>query len=205
MEEIKETIATYEKIASNYFESHSDVSEIKEIVNFFLKNLKGKRVLDVGCGPGRDTRYFSEMGLKVVGMDLTRSFLRIGLKHAPKARFVLMDMQKLAFKEKVFDGIWACASFLHLPKKEAKNALFEFKRVLRGGGLLYISVKEGKGEHFIEKERYKGGKKFVAFYSKDEFEKLIGSCGFKLFRTLIERKGETTWINLFARKARAGI
>lgn len=164
------TIQTYEATAEDYYRTRFDINEIKDIADFFLQNLKGKKILDIGCGPGRDAKYFSEHGLEVTGIDLTTNFLKIAFQNVPNAKFLQMDMRALDFPENSFDGIWACASFLHVPKKDAKNTLFGFRKILNPAGLMYISVKAGTDEKLIQKEEYNGRTKFFAFYSEDELK-----------------------------------
>ena len=196
---VSKTIRTYEETAEDFYKDHSDISEIKNIADFFIKNLKGKKILDVGCGPGRDAKYFSEKGLDITGIDLTKKFIEMASKNAPKARFIRMDMRKIDFSPNTFDGIWSCASFLHLPKSEAKSTLREFRRILKPRALLYISIKEGDKEKFVKKDEYKGYTKLFAFYSKKELKNLIKSSKFNILKIIINRKKDV-WINVFAIK-----
>lgn len=195
------TIKTYEKIADDYYKDHFDINDIKSIADFFIKRLKGQKILDIGCGPGRDAKYFSEHNLQVTGIDLTSNFLKIASLNAPNAKFIQMDMRNLDFSENSFDGIWASASFLHVPKKDAKNTLLGFKKVLKPMGIIYLSVKQGDGEKFIQKDSYKENEKFFVFYTEKEFRLLVKSCNFKLIKVLIN-KHKDTWINIFARKVK---
>jgi len=196
MDKIKKTIKTYEQIANSYEERYKDINLIKHLIDFFIQNLKGKKVLDIGCGPGRDAEYLSKYGLNVKGIDLTPSFIQMASKNVPKAKFILMYMRKLEFSRNSFDGIWACASFLHIPKAEAKKTLLGFRKVLKPEGILGISVKEGLGEKFKE---YKDKKRFISFYTQKEFKNLVESCNFKIIKTGKEKK-EDTWLHVFATK-----
>ena len=196
---VAKTIEAYEKLAKDYCRTHFDINVIKNIADFFIKNLKGQKILDIGCGPGRDAKYFSEHGLKVTGIDLSSNFVKMASQNVPNAKFMQMDMRTLDFPENSFDGIWACASFLHVPKEDAKNTLLGFRKILKPAGLIYLSVKQGNEEKFVEKDEYKGRTKFFAFYSQDEFKNLIESCNFKIVKVLIDEKKDT-WINVFATK-----
>jgi len=196
---VVKTIQTYEELAEDYYKTHFDIDEIKNIADFFIQNLKGQKILDIGCGPGRDAKYFSEHGLEVTGIDLTSNFVKLASQNVPNAKFIKMDMRNLDFPKNTFDGIWVCASFLHIPKSEVKNTLLGFRRILKPNGLLYISVKQGTGEKFIEKEEYRGKIKFFAFYTEDKFKNLIESCNFKILKVIIDKKKDT-WINVFATK-----
>lgn len=102
---VKTTIQTYENLAKDYSRTHLDIREIKKVADFFITYLKGPKVLDVGCGPGRDAKYFSEHGLEVVGIDLAKSFIKIASQNAPQATFLKMDMRNLEFGKETFDGI----------------------------------------------------------------------------------------------------
>ena len=196
---VAKTIKTYEELAEDYYKTHFDINEIKTIADFFIQNLKGQKILDIGCGPGRDAKYFSEHDLEVTGIDLTSNFVKMASQNVPNAKFIQMDMRNLDFPENSFDGIWACASFLHVPKEDAKNTLLGFRKILKPAGLIYLSVKQGNEEKFVEKDEYKGRTKFFAFYTQDEFKNLIEFCNFKIVKVLIDEKKDT-WINVFATK-----
>ncbi|MBD3360356.1 methyltransferase domain-containing protein [Candidatus Peregrinibacteria bacterium] len=196
---VAKTIKTYEELAEDYYKTHFDINEIKNIADFFIQNLKGQKILDIGCGPGRDAKYFSEHNLEVTGIDLTSNFVKMASQNVPNAKFIQKDMRSLDFPENSFDGIWACASFLHVPKEDAKNTLLGFRKILKPAGLIYLSVKQGNEEKFVEKDEYKGRTKFFAFYAQDEFKNLIESCNLKIVKVLIDNKKDT-WINVFATK-----
>lgn len=196
---VEKTRLTYEEIAHDFCNIHSDIAEVRDMADVFLLNLNGKKILDIGCGPGRDARYFSEKGLDVTGIDLAKNFVVIASKNAPHAKIIQMDMRYLDFPENTFDGIWASASLLHIPKSEAKATLGGFARVIKPGGTLFISVKEGNGEGFVETPEYPNHKRYFAFWNAEEFKKLLESRGFKIQKTIIKKK-KYMWISVFATK-----
>lgn len=205
---ISETIATYERTADQYAAaSIFDWRKVRPLADFFIAKIPGGRMLEIGCGPGRDAKYFSERGLTVTAIDLTARFVEMARQLAPKAEVLRMDMRKLKFPARSFDGIWAMASFLHVPKKEGRKTLLGFRRVIKANGLLFISVKLGRGEEAISKKRYGGGVrklggiKFFAYYSKPELLRLLRSCGFKVFKTTQgSNRYNDTFIEIFATK-----
>jgi len=69
--------------------------------------------------------------------------------------------------------------------------------VLKSDGLLYLCVKQGDTEKFVQKNEYKGHTKFFSFYNQEEFNTLIESCGFKVVKLWVDEKKDT-WINIFA-------
>ncbi len=111
-----------------------------------------------------------------------------------------MDMRKLEFKPETFNGLWACVSLLHIPKKECLKTLQGFNRVLKKNGLLYVSVKKGEGEKMIAKDYFKNNeKKFFAFYTENEITELTRKAGFKIISVTITEKKDS-YINIFAEK-----
>jgi ubiquinone/menaquinone biosynthesis C-methylase UbiE len=192
MDVVKRTIDAYEELAEEYSKTRPGVDAIKEVLDFFIDNLKGKEILEIGCGPGRDAKYLSEHNLDITGIDLTSNFIEMASQNVPEAKFIQMDMRYLEFPENNFDGIWSCAAFLHIPKNEAKDTLLGFRRVLKHNGLLYLSVKQGEGEYFV-------GDRFFSFYAQDELKDLLESCNLEVVKTLIEEKKDT-WITMYAVK-----
>ena len=162
--------------------------------------LPGNKILDVGCGAGRDAKYFIQHGYDVTGVDLCPELLKIAREKAPKARFEEADLSDLAFPSKEFDGIWSCASFLHIPKYDANLAIQGFLRVLKPQGILYISTKEGKGEKLVEATKYGSDKKRLEiYYSQSELEPILSILGFDILESIVGQKGDN-WLSILARK-----
>ena len=131
---IAETIETTDFLASRYFETHSSTYNVSVHLSDFVAKLPANaKILDVGCGPGRDARYFCDKGARVTGIDLSSETLKIARSTAPDAHFVIMDMRSLDLVSTSFDGIWCCASLYHLPKVFVNTTLTEFYRVLKPG------------------------------------------------------------------------
>ncbi len=191
------TISTYDKIAHKYAEKHitADESFIRKYSEF-LKLCKGKKILDVGCGPGRDTQYFMEKGCDVIGVDRSKGMLAEARKRFTEGDFRKMDMKELEFDSGHFDGLWANASLLHIKRSEVGKVLTEFRRVLRKGGVIFISLKEGFGDEI--KVYPDGTKRFFSYYSKGEFEKLVEK-DFNLIDSYTNTGNDgDVWINIFA-------
>ncbi|MBI3260862.1 methyltransferase domain-containing protein [Candidatus Berkelbacteria bacterium] len=198
---VKETIQTYEKTAEDYYNNSENLSNVRPLLDYFIVHIPGNNVLEIGCGPGRDANYLSEHGLTVTGIDLSEHFIAMAQRNAPRATFQLMDMRKLMFANKTFDGLWIMASFLHIPKQEAPATLRGFARLLKLGGLMYISVKSGNGEQRVKKKRYGGGIKFFALYNPVELTALIRAAGFTIVKEqLDENRFKDPFINVFATK-----
>ncbi|MFA5333541.1 MAG: methyltransferase domain-containing protein [Candidatus Nanoarchaeia archaeon] len=195
---LKETIQTYEGYANAYDNKWGNYTGLELIADNFISYLKGKKVIDIGCGPGRDSKYLSNKGFELTGIDLTNNFLKIAKNKVPAANFYRMDMRQLSFRNESFDGIWCNGAFLHIPKDENRLTMQEFYRILNSQGVMYLSVKIGNGEKIVEKDYWKGRKLFV-YYSENEIMDLLKNTGFEIIKTLIRHQNED-WINIFARK-----
>ena len=135
----RETLSYYEENAESYANSTRNV-EMKDIREKFTSLLNpSSYILDFGCGSGRDTKAFINQGFKV------SAFTGIKIEH------ILFQ----EFKEnKIYDGIWACSSLLHLTYEELKVVFRNLKGSLKKDGILYISFKYGTKDVFVGKRYY---------------------------------------------------
>lgn len=114
----------------------------------FLKYLPAKgKILDIGFGSGRDIIYFKSLGYNVEGIDTSFEFV----KNMKNREFdvSLMSVTKLNFKN-TYDGLWACASLLHIKREELEETILRCINSLKDNGILYCSFKYGNKE--IEKD-----------------------------------------------------
>lgn len=195
------TVATYERVAPEYRERHADRSVIADAVERFLGALDGTdsdRVLDVGCGPGWESATFREHGLDVTAIDLSRSFLDATGEIAPGASRARMDMRALGFAANAFDGLWSCASFLHVPHADAGGTLGEFRRVLRPDGVLFCAVARGEGVRTSESEAYgERDERRFTLYTPAELRERAIAAGFVVEE--LREGGDGEWLHLLAR------
>ena len=114
-------------------------------------NLLKGRILDFGCGSGRDTRAFLDLGYSVEATDGSEELC------VRASEYTGIPVKKLFFQDldakEQYDGIWACASILHLPKQELYDVFRKMIRALKENGILYTSFKYGTFEGY-RKERY---------------------------------------------------
>ncbi len=103
------------------------------------------RIIDIGCGAGRDMAWLEAQGAVVIGIDLSPGMLAQARSRV-RGDLMRMDMRRLDFPTGHFQGAWCMASLLHLPKHEALGVLGEIRRVLVPGGVLHLSLQEGDGE-----------------------------------------------------------
>lgn len=201
--DIKET---YNKIAEDWDREHtSDTWWISGTDKFISLFKKDDLILDIGCGAGWKTKYLTERGLKVIGMDISENMLRLAKKRNPSSEFIIGDMRKEIKTNKKFDGIFAQASLLHISKKDLANTLKNILKVLKKNGFLYIAVKELRGREKEEKiiEREASGKKYKMFFSyfkKEELEKYLRDLKMKIIWSEIIKCERRNWIQVIAKK-----
>lgn len=111
-----------------------------EVARFAALVPAGGRVLDVGCGPGRDLARFRAAGLAPLGVDLSPAFAAMASTHAP---VVVADVRALPLADRCVDGVWACASLVHLDHAGTAAALVELRRGARAGSPMFVAVKSG--------------------------------------------------------------
>ena len=125
--------------------------EVKRYADYFLRKLKGKKILDLGCGTGSHLQYFQERGFDAVGIDFSRGMVNLCKEQGFEVK--VMDMNDLSFPDKTFDGICISASLLHISGDRIPNIVDSVKRILKKNGIIYVSVKEGKGD-YVENNGY---------------------------------------------------
>ena len=157
----------------------------------------GGRILDFGCGSGRDSKFFLQEGFDVTATDGSAELCRLAreLTGLPVRHELFQDLAET----NTYDGIWACASILHLPKAELAGVLAKMVAALKPGGVIYASFKYG------DFEGTRNGRYFTDFTEE----------GFRSFMQPIEGiriadwwvstdvrpgRGDERWLNLLLRE-----
>ncbi len=196
------TIESYDKIASQYSNTHFAHFWVEEF-DYFKELLSGKKIIDIGCGAGRDASVFVENGFDYLGIDASEGMLKIAKERVKDGKFQVMDFYHLNFLPETFDGFWAAASLLHIPKNHLKEVLSEIHKITKPSGIGFISVKEKKqlDEGLIDENKYGGIHRYFAFYTEDEFKKVLEESYFQIVKTSthIENDG-TKWLCFFVKK-----
>jgi SAM-dependent methyltransferase len=143
----------YGRVAEE-FDSRTGLEDLpasfRALLESFVETLDGPRVLDAGCGPGRDAAYFVDRGLDPVGVDRASGMVEYARRNRP-GRYLRMDLRHLGFAANSFDGVWCPASVFFVPYEGMAAALAEFERVLRPGGVARVGFKTGDGRREVEK------------------------------------------------------
>jgi SAM-dependent methyltransferase len=173
--------------------------DLQKIYRPFLSRLPvGAHVLDAGCGSGRDTRAFIRLGIKVTSIDASPELAQIATTISGQ-RCEVMAFQDMTYRC-VFDGIWACASLLHVSRNEMPDVLERFARALKPNGILYVSIKEGDGEEVAADGR------FFSYFQRHEFQNLLTNPGwFRMIDTWVTVAADSSgsewpWLNFISER-----
>lgn len=160
----------------------------------------GTRLLDLGCGGGRDAGDLDLRGYRVVGVDRTSALLSAGRRRYRSLPLVRADLRQLPFHAMSFDGLWAAASLMHLPKPEARRILADLCKLVRPGGLFAATVTYGMKSRLVTDGWVPG--RYFARWKKDELARVVRRAGWTILELKVvanrERKGR--WLNLLAQK-----
>lgn len=149
----------YESNAEHYAAEtiYADMSEQYQSVLPLLK--KGAKILDVGSGSGRDACYFQKQGYQVTALEPSKNLGR-EIRKVFSGEIVCSDIQSYQTTER-YDGIWACASLIHLQEEEILCFFEKIELLLKANGIIYISGKNGiptgkaeDGRYFLEFSEY---------------------------------------------------
>jgi SAM-dependent methyltransferase len=158
------------------------------------------RLLDLGCGGGQDAGHLGQLGYRVVGLDRTSALLLAGRRRFRSLPLVRADLRYLPFQAMSFDGLWAAASLMHLPKPDARRILIDLSRLVRPGGLFAATVTYGVKSRLVTDGWVPG--RYFARWKKEELARAVRRAGWKILELKIitnrERKGR--WLNLLAQK-----
>jgi SAM-dependent methyltransferase len=155
------------------------------------------RILDAGCGSGRDSLYFKRRGYQVEAFDGSAEMCRLA------ARLIGQPVRQKTFEEvdwvSEFDGVWACASLLHVGHKDIDSVLERLTRSLRAGGVLYVSFKKRDGD-------WEQSGRFFSGYSQESLFRLLAKhpvlVPISIWTTADARPSriEEKWLNALLRK-----
>lgn len=204
MEKDNKTTEAYNKIAHDYSQRNYNQFWTNEY-NYFKTILPGSKVVDLGCGAGRDGELFVRDGFDYLGIDNSMEMLKFASQRVTRGQFKLMDLRDLDLPVESFDGFWTSASLLHFSKEEIPKLLKSFYSLLKFNGVGFISVKEKKvmDEGYIKEDKYGGIERFFSFFKEIELENFLTEAGFTIIKKgqcFENDVSETEWLYFFVRK-----
>ena len=193
------TTLTYYNQNARSYTAATQTLDFRLIQDRFLFRMpRSARILDFGCGSGRDTRYFLNHGFQVDAVDGSSEMCRIA------GEYTGIPVRQMLFQEldivDTYDGIWACASILHLSRMELSDVFRRMAVALRKNGMIYASFKYGS----FEGER--NGRYFTDFTEKN-FAEFVGRISELVIQEMWisgdvrSGRGEERWLNTILQKS----
>ena len=192
-----DTVNYYNRNVKQFYDNTVAV-DFTDTQNVFLSKLvKGSAILDFGCGSGRDTKYFLSQGYYVEAIDGSLELCKLA------SQYTGIQVRHMLFRElsaiHKYDGIWACASILHLPWSELADVMRKMQAALKAKGIIYTSFKHGtfsgerNGRYFTDmtEARFAG---FIEEFDGLQIEEQWISTDVRPGR------GEEQWLNIILRK-----
>lgn len=192
------TLDYYNKNSEEYFNSTLNV-DMTNTYKAFLKLVpKGGKILDLGCGSGRDSMNFMKLGYEVTAVDGSKELAKKASALLGK-EVIASTFEELELKEK-FHGIWACASLLHIKREDLKTVLNNLYNNLEDNGVFYMSFKYGEKEYVDDKNRYFNcftDESIISFINENTKYNILGLY---ITEDKLGRVNEVKWVNLICNK-----
>jgi len=167
------TLENYTQRADLFWERTRE-HDVSQNIAALLQHIRGGppfTLLDFGCGPGRDLKFFANAGHLAIGLDGSTRFVEMAHAHSG-CEVWLQDFLKLDLPENYFDGIFANATLFHVPSREAPRVLEELRASLKPDGVLFSSIPHGHNEEGWSDGRY------GVFHDPENWRRLGLEAGF---------------------------
>lgn len=177
----EETTRFYDHLAPKSFIEWFNNDTLLPVLEKFINKLnKNPLILDLGCGTGGESKRLTNLGASVIGIDLSEKSLKFAKDNVLKAKFIKMNIRKLAFKNACFDGVLEAGVLFHFNKEEQKIIVKKLFDVLKPSGTLLSIYPIGNGEGIqdiiIDNNNFK---RYRRFLHKEEWIQCLLKNGFK--------------------------
>ena len=167
------TLAHYDERAEDYWQGTRD-HDVSQNIATLLRHTERAAplsILDLGCGPGRDLKTFSDLGHKAIGLEGATQVAALARAHSGCVVWE-QNLLALALPTAEFDGVFANAVLFHVPSAELPRVLLALRATLKPGGVLFSSNPRGQGQ-----EGWQGGR-FGAFHDLATWRRYMAAAGF---------------------------
>jgi SAM-dependent methyltransferase len=167
------TLDHYDRRADSFWQGTRG-HDVSQNIAALLERIEGKppfRILDLGCGPGRDLKTFTELGHLAVGLEGSANFAQMARAFSG-CEVWQQDFLELALPANRFDGVFANASLFHVPGEELHRVLQELRAALKPRGVLFSSNPRGSNE-----EGWNGGR-YGAYHDLESWRTYVSAAGF---------------------------
>jgi ubiquinone/menaquinone biosynthesis C-methylase UbiE len=186
----KTTKDTYEdpEVVEAYIKRHTTTHpDSIDTLDDFAHHIVGKKLLDLGCGPGIDSYEFAKRGFEVTGIDYSEEMIKKAKelrKQDYVPEFIVGDMYQLdrLFHENEFDAVWANKSLLHIPEDSIQDVLLQIYKITKPQGMVFVSLKEGvQGTRTVKEENYsKEIEREFTFWEEENFIRVCEDAGYAI-------------------------
>lgn len=180
-EKIDSVYKNFNNIAEKYMKLFYEENCDHKYLDKFLESLNGNKILDAGCGIGKENKYVTEKGFNPIGIDFSENMIMESRKKYPNGKFEIMDLSKLTFKENSFDGIIFINTLLYIPKGKLNQIFSGFNKVLKNNGKIIIITQEGDLEKLEEEPIAKGNYVYVCHYTYDYLKNILEDNNFNIY------------------------
>ncbi len=183
------TILVYDQMAKDYHkEFDTKKFSDKRFLESFIKYLpKTGKILDLGCGTGRHSKYFFDKHFSVTAIDLSKGMIEVARKLYPEITFEIMDMRRMAYKKFCFDAVWAGYSLFHLNREDFKKTVDKIKATLKPGGIFGLIMQEGQGSTEAVYPISKNQKVHLELYTFKDLDYFLKTRGFRILKHSFRR------------------
>ncbi len=194
----KTTINHYDTNASSFWVGTKDHDVIQNYESLLsaINSQPPFKILDFGCGPGRDLIYFKKIGHEPVGLDGSIEFVKMA-GEISGSEVLHQDFLQLQLPDNYFDGVFANATLFHIPSQEFPRVLKELHKSLKENGILFCSNPRGDGEGF-------SGNRYGAYYEIEEMTTFLTIAGFEIIHHYYRPPGlpreQQPWLAIVSRK-----
>lgn len=168
------TIAHYDERAVEFWSGTRD-HDVTQNIDALLRHIRGTppfRILDFGCGPGRDLAALTALGHEAVGLDGALAFVEMARRFSG-CEVLHQDFLALDLPPASFDGVYANASFFHVPTREMPRVLRELHAALGPGGVFFASNPHGANEEGWNRGRY------GSYLDPPTWRRIVTAAGFE--------------------------
>ena len=194
-----QTIESYNKNASAFAKKFNvigiRIDDIKRAFSYIKKD--NPKVIEVGCGNGRDAKEILKYTSDYLGIDISEELIKIAKENIPDTKFEVADFETFNFPENI-DIVFAFASLIHSDWDNNKKILDKAYKVLNNKGIFYISLKYGDYKEVIKKDEL--GIRTYYLYTPEEVERLAD----KKYKTIykdIQYLMKQKWFTIVLQKA----
>ncbi len=196
------TITTYDTYAESWALEHDDRFEYEVLVKKYQQLLAQGSVLEIGAGGGSDARLLTDAGYEYYGTDASAGMVAMARRSQPDLHFEQVSVYDLQRLPRTFDGFWACAVLLHVPRTRIDEALHAIGIVTKPGAIGFISMKDGTEDVFEQRQkRGRQESRLFVYWTKDAFTAALDRNGFTVVEYEYSPQSERTkWHRFFVRR-----